>query len=348
MPSKSPSDYRPLSGSENPTVGEAVAFDVYVHLPRAGRYLRYICKGDVWEARKEEVIQKHSDPQLYREANDSPPDSDSLATDPEDNIPPISEEAPKPETPPEIQVFNDTVEKELEEIFRFVSNPTDVDAPKTIKAMEELSQKIIEVVAPDIEDLRSSIVNQSKYLMVMSDSAAITSVAVLIAMAHGFDSRKIFRDLSMAILLMDAPLADLPEEVVRKYYTDRSTLAPQEWEEMRRHPARAHEVISTRLKAIPDAVLQLVLNHHELYNSKGYPRQIRNETLPPITRSLSLAVDIFEIMKREHFRGKEIDILQALEELKESSTEAHLRRHNQKLIQSALKYLQEQSSPKSP
>lgn len=331
MISKSPSDYQVLAESEIPKIGDTLAFDIYVQLPRAGRFLRYVCEGDIWDERRSSVLQTHTDPTLYK----------SLVTP---SIAAASGSAPRAETPPEILVFKDTVDKELDDIFRFVNNPSEVDAPKTIKAMEDLSQKIIEVVAPEVENLRENILQQSKYLMVMSDSAAITSIAVLIAMAHGFDSRKIFRDLSMAILLMDAPLADLPEETVLKYYRDRKSLTSTEWEELRRHPARAHEVVSTRLKSVTDSVLQLILNHHELYNSKGYPRQLRNESLPPIVRSLALSVDLFEIMKREHLGGKEIDILQALEELRETTVEPHLRRHNQKLIQSSVQYIQSQSA----
>ena len=339
MSSRSPSDYQPLEDSESPKVGDTLAFDVYVQLPRAGRFLRYVCAGDIWDERRSNVILTHTNPTLYKSLHDA---FGSASINPQSLGTPPS--VPLAETPPEILVFKDTVDKELDDIFRFVNNPSEADAPQTIKAMEDLSKKIIEVVAPEVENLRENILQQSKYLMVMSDSAAITSIAVLVAMAHGFDSRKIFRDLSMAILLMDAPLANLPEETVLKYYRDRQSLATKEWEEIRRHPARAHEVVSTRLKTVTDSVLQLILNHHELYNSKGYPRQLRNEMLPPIVRSLAVSVDLFEIMKREHLAGKDIDILQALSELREPTIEPHLRRHNQKLIQSAVQYIQNQSA----
>jgi hypothetical protein len=344
MIAKHLSDYSAIEAHEMPKVGEPVSFDLYVNLPSAGRFIRYICAGDVWDLRKKEMLERHKDPALYKDLHGAmasslvDPDSlDTLVSDEDERIEPLVLPL---EAPPDIQVFNDTVQDELQAIFRFVGDPDAADPVQTIEAMENLSKKIIEVVAPDVEDLRGSILEQSKYLMVMNDSAAITSVSVLTAMAHGFDSRKVFRDLSMAILMMDAPLADINEETVMKYYRDRSSLSPEEWEEMRRHPAKAHEVISSRLKNVSDTVLQLVLNHHELYNGKGYPRQIRSEQLPPIVRSLSLAVEVFEVMKREHLAGREIDILGALNELRELDVEAHLRRHNQKLVQSAASFIQ--------
>ncbi|MEO5667563.1 MAG: HD domain-containing phosphohydrolase [Bdellovibrionota bacterium] len=324
MTSKSPADFRLLNDEEYPTVGQSVPSDIYIHLPRAERFVRYVCAGDVWDESRESVFRKHSNQKLFINIGGDIP------------VPPLSSQQT---APPEIQVFNDTVGKELDDLFRSVASASEENAAQTIAAMESLSQKIIEVVAPDVANLRENIIQQSKYIMVMTDAAAITSIAIMIAMAHGFDSRKIFRDLSMGILLMDAPLSELPEVVVIKYYQDRSTLTNLEWEEIRRHPAHAHELVSSKLKTVPTSVLQLILNHHELYNSKGYPRQIRNESLPPIVRSLCLAVDVFEVMKRENLNGREIDMLTALTELKEATIEPHLRRHNQKLVSQAIQYI---------
>ncbi len=330
MISQSPSDYQVLEDSDFPKIGDTLAFDIYVQLPRAGRFLRYVCAGDIWDERRKKILLTHTNPTLYK----------SLRAAPAAHI----NSAPRAETPKELLALNDKVEKELIEIFRVVNDPSGAEAPQTIQAMEDLSQKIIEVVAPEQENLRETMLQKSKYLMVMSDSAAITSIAILVALAHGFDSRRIFQDLSMAIILMDATVSTLPEETVLKYYRDPNSLTTGEWQEIRRHPAQAHEAVSTRIKSVSNSVLQLILNHHELYNSKGYPRQLRNETLPPIVRSLAVSVDLFEIMKREHLNGKDIDILQALSELREPTIEAHLRRHNQKLIQSAIQYIQTQSA----
>jgi len=339
MTSNSPADYQALAGAESPKVGESVSFDVYVHLPNSKKFIRYVCVGDLWDARKASIIAKHTDPTLYKSLHDALVDA---VIDPES----LGTQRPAipPAAPAEIQVFNDNVDRELKNIFKFVSSPEEGEVATTIKAMEDLSKKIIEVVAPDVENLRENILQQSKYLMVMTDAAAITSISVMVAMAHGFDSRKIFRDMSLAVLLMDAPFADLGEDTVVQYYKDRNQLTKEQWEAIRRHPARAHEVVSTRLKSIPDSVLQLILNHHELYNGKGYPRQIRNESLPATIRSLSLSVDVFEIMKREHYAGNEIDILTALDELQEKDIDPHLRRHNQKLVQSAISYVRNQSA----
>lgn len=318
------SGYSPLGEDDLPQIGTTLSFDIFIKLPNAGRYIRYACAGDVWDERQDTIVRTHSDPTLYRNET-------------------VGREATT-ETPSEIQVLNDTVGKDLKEIFHFLGSQDEEDIPRTIEAMEELSQKIIAVVAPDVENLKENILQQAKYIMVMTDAAAITSIATLIALSHGFDSRKIFRDLSMAILLMDGPLADISEDKIFAYYRDRSSIPGLEWEEIRRHPARAHEVVSSRLKSIPDTILQLILNHHELYNGQGYPRKLRNEGLPPIVRSLALSVDVFEIMKREHLNGQTLNLLDALEELRQPNVEAHLRRHNQKLVQQAVQYIRGEGS----
>lgn len=331
-------EYVILPKNELPEVGVQCLFDFYIHLPQSKRFIKYIRKGDPWEERKVEMLHQHTDPSLYRLVNESVDSSviepQTLSSDQESTIVPALIKAPE-----EIKIFKAEIDIDLKEIFVFLSDPTQKDAPKTLKAMEKLIDKVLQAVAPDVEDLRGTILQNSKYLMVMNDASAITSIAVLIAMSHGFNSKKIFRDLSTAILLMDTGLADLPKDLVLRYYMDRPSLSRDEMELIRAHPQKAYDAASKKLRNLPEPVLQLMLNHHENYNSTGYPRAIRNEQLPPVIRSLCLAVNVFEIMKRENLKGNEIDILQALGELKELDVEAHKRTHNQRLVSESFVYI---------
>jgi HD-GYP domain-containing protein (c-di-GMP phosphodiesterase class II) len=314
------------------------------------------------------MLSNHTDTQLYFKSSDAKDSQDSFkdafsdANDADaDDVDAIDEskfntgdtilnpeklasvENLKVEVPEDVRIFKAEVEKELKSIFVFLADPQAKDSDTTLKSMELLTDKVLKVVAPDVDDLRGSILKNSKYLMVMADSAAITSIAVLLAMAHGFDSKKIFRDLSTAILLMDTALAEVPEEMVLRYYRDRESLDQSELELIKAHPQKAFQAVSKKLKALPESVLQLILNHHENYNATGYPRGLRNEQLPPIIRSLNLAVNVFEIMKRETLKGNNgMDLLKALEELKELDVEAHKRKHNQNLVNKAIRYI---SSP---
>jgi response regulator RpfG family c-di-GMP phosphodiesterase len=332
-----------LEANEEPALGTEAPSDLYVHLPRADKYIRFVLKGERWESYKKDMLKTHSDTSLYKTMTEALGDS---LIDPQELTEKAPPEAPKiekifkaePPVPDEIRIFKDEVNAELSQIFKSMGAPPNPkEASKTLKSLEKLSTQIIETVAPDVEDLRENILKNSKYLLVMADSAAITSISVLIAMAHGFNSRKIYRDLSTAALLMDAPLADIEEEQVLDHY--KRLPSPPENPLIRNHPQKSYDSVSKKIKAIPEPVLQLILNHHELYNGKGYPRGIRNEQLPPVIRSLCLAVDVFEIMKQSKLRdNQDLDILGALEKLQEKDVEPHLRRHNQRLVHEAIEY----------
>jgi response regulator RpfG family c-di-GMP phosphodiesterase len=187
-----------------------------------------------------------------------------------------------------------------------------------------------------------------KYVLLMEDAAAITSIAVTTALAHGFDSKAIYRDLALASTLMDAPLADLSEETLKQYFVDPTALDPKRMEVIRQHPIVSAQAFSIRIKSFSPTVIQLILGHHELFNGKGFPKGTRSELLPSVVRSFSLAVDLFEIMKRAEYRGEDLELLAAAETLKQSETPSHLRRHNQKLVTSLIAFLKPTLEDRAP
>lgn len=343
--SSTKSQFQVLEEDLWPALGEEVKNDLYVCLPNSDRYVCFVCKNDVWDEHKLQMLKSHTDPQLYCAIKDLIEDSvidpNALSSSDEEvyNIKPVTTS----EAPEEVLIFKQKVDEDLKTIFTFLKDPNANDSTQTLKSMEQVTEKILEAVAPEIDDLKGAILANSKYLMVMADAAAITSIAVLIAMSHGFDSRKIFRDLSTAIMLMDLPLRDMNEASVHKYYLDPTSLNAEELRIIKQHPQKAYEFTSKKLKALPEPVLQLMLNHHENYNGTGYPKGLRNEQLPSIVRSMCLAVNVFEVMKREDLKGNQISLLQALEELRELNVEAHRRKHNQRLVSQSIEYVRSPS-----
>lgn len=326
----------PITEEQQPTLGDPLPQDLYVLLPKAGKYIRLAIAGNIWDESHTKMLSKHSDPQIYVKSDD-PTLSDSeinkiVVNEVKKEMNPI---------PDEVLKFNSDLAEDVQEIFRFMADPDDGDPAQTLSAMEMISDKVLDKVAPDVENLREVLLADAKYLHIMTDTAAITSLAIFVAMSHGFTSRKVFRDISLAVLLMDAPLAELDPGTVMKNYANSDDLSEEDKKKVREHPQVAHDTVQKHLPGIHGTIRQMVLNHHELYNGKGYPRGIRSETLPPINRSLALAVDLFEVMKREYLDGMEIDIPTALEVLKEDDVEAHLRRHNRKFVTDTFKFATE-------
>jgi HD-GYP domain-containing protein (c-di-GMP phosphodiesterase class II) len=310
----------------------ATRLDLFVYFPYSKKYLRFIAAGDVFDDHRKGLLARHVDTSVYVRKSAL----EMLSSDPDAAAEVLN---PKIEVPDEIHIFKEKVDAELKQIFRFLNDPAADASPKTLEAFEALSSQVIETVAPDVENLREILMSNSNYLMVMSDSAALTSISVLVAMAHGFNSRKIFRDLCVAVLLMDAGTSEFEVHEVDQFYKDPSALPPEVLQRFHQHPSKAAAATKNKMKNMTDPVIQLISGHHELYNGQGFPKKTRSENLPPLVRSLALSVDIFGVMKREKLRGFELPIEEAILELREAKIEPHLRRHNQRLLMSLMKFL---------
>jgi len=328
-------DQIPISANGNTLV------DVFVYFTHSEKFVKILAAGVPLNREKLESVKDHSDPNLYVRQG-ALKSAESMKNQPS-KLQSIKTELGQLGSRDRILDLNKKIREELKEILFFLrQDPQAVqaDSQMTLLKMESLAEDILEVVAPDIEDLRRFLVRNLKYVTLMEDAAALTSIAVTTVLAHGFDSRAIFRDLSLATTLMDAPLADLSDDIIIKYYLEPAALSNADQEIIKHHPITSAQAFSIRIKSFSPTVVHLILGHHELFNGRGYPKGTRSELLPAVVRSFALAVDIFETMKRAKLRGQEIDLVSAVKLLIEKDVPAHMRRHNQKLVSSLVSFLE--------
>ncbi len=308
--------------------------DVFVHMPSSDRYIRLICAGDEINQRKQELIKLHSDPTFYLIKSEAETPTDVLI---------IKGNAAKAEEEKAFVIKNPSLsretETELRQTFKTFLDPA-VPPETATQKIEAQAEKVLEAVAPDTQDLRAAMIKNMAYLRLMNESSAITSIAVLVALANGFDSKKSYKDLCYACLVMDASLAEFTNEELDEYYQLGPKVRPELWDRIRKHPTRSHDIAQSKLRSISDVGLQLILNHHELYNGKGYPRGVRSESLFPMVRVLALSVDIFEHMKRSEINGEQIDFIDAVMHFKEVGVEPHLKRHSKIVVEKTLNFFQ--------
>ena len=118
--------------------------------------------------------------------------------------------------------------------------------------------------------------------------------------------------LYYASIIHDAGAMDVPYEILSKS----SRLTPQEFNIIRKHPARSAELIKPVEFLKP--VLPIVLYHHEKYDGTGYPSGLRKEQIPLGARIMAV-VDAFEAMTVERPYKKRLTIDAAINELKSHS-----------------------------
>jgi HD-GYP domain-containing protein (c-di-GMP phosphodiesterase class II) len=324
--------YRPAYISE---IQSALAgkpqVDLYVFIPTADKYLVFVRKDQELSASKLENLRRLSSATLFVLRSESEvrgPESDAPASlaflDPDSSF---RNEVLGVET---AQVIQDSY-KELIKLDEKQGS----DIPARLISM---SDKILEALAPETEDLKQVLLKNLMNLNIMSHAAAISALALLTALSNDFSSRTALRQLCHACILMDAGLGDLEDGYLEQYYRDRSILPAHVVESIRLHPVRSQQLLS-KFPEVSDSTGQLILLHHELHNGKGYHRGIRTGNVLPLARVLAFGVDLYERIKGDRMNNGRKNLKVCLLEFKEAGIDPHLRRHSHTLVENVYKYL---------
>ena len=314
--------YKKINLIDIPTDSEGrVLQNLYAHIPRLNMYPLFVPKGEEITESKRATLNNSPDKSLYIR--------DDEAVDHND-LQKMTEE----------EVLGPEAEKQLKGIFAQLINPK-FSGAEVLKKVEALAEAILKVVAPEVVDLKTKLLKNTKYLHLMNDAAAITSLAVLFGYASGFTAQRVFRDLSTACLLMDISLVDLTEDEKSDFYLERNELVfnVDLSKKIHAHPLESCHLIRSKMPKMSESVLSLIQYHHELFNGKGFPRGIRSESLFPISKVLSLAVDVHWQLKKAELERRETSLINVLYQFKHEPVEQHMRRHARKLVDEVVSYV---------
>ncbi len=109
----------------------------------------------------------------------------------------------------------------------------------------------------------------------------VSILSMMLAKEMGF-TRPQSQNLGVGALLHDMGLADIPERIARS----RHELSTPE-----RNLRELHCEYGVRLGkqiGLPDAVLRIVAQHHELADGSGYPKRIKGDQIDPLARIVAL------------------------------------------------------------
>jgi len=95
------------------------------------------------------------------------------------------------------------------------------------------------------------------------------------------------------------------DEILRKP----GKLTPQEYEEIKRHPAKGRELLGP-MKSLAGA-LPAVYHHHERMDGSGYPDGIKGESVPLVARIVTVA-DIYDALTTDRPYRPALDHVRAL------------------------------------
>jgi len=140
-------------------------------------------------------------------------------------------------------------------------------------------------------------------------SNAIRTMALVKVLAETIGmEKKAGETLYYAAALHDIAIPGVDRPIIRRWLRDPEKLNKDEMKLVEQHPLQAAEI----LKSFPifNEAITLIKAHHEDWNGKGYPNQLKGETIPWEARLLRVALD---------FCSRHADPIQAMLEIEELS-----------------------------
>ncbi|MBN2097310.1 MAG: HD domain-containing protein [Candidatus Omnitrophica bacterium] len=172
-----------------------------------------------------------------------------------------------------------------------------------------LYKSLKEIYIHTISALASALEAKDHYSR--SHSENVTRYAVAIAEEMGLTASDI------EVIRQACQLHDLGKIGIHDYIlTKAGELSPEEWDEIKTHALRGAQILQPM--GFLDEVSQLVKQHHERFDGKGYPSSLKGQDIQLGARIMTVA-DSFDAMISERPYRKALSLQQAIGELKTNS-----------------------------
>jgi putative nucleotidyltransferase with HDIG domain len=142
-------------------------------------------------------------------------------------------------------------------------------------------------------------------------SERVADLAVQLGQRLGMSGDEM-EHLKWAALLHDVGKLGVSDDILTKP----GPLSVTEWEQMRRHPAYGHSIVSQ--DGFLSQVAEIVYCHHERFDGKGYPRGLAGDEIPLGARVFAVA-DAYDAMTSDRPYRPALSHSQAIEEIERNA-----------------------------
>lgn len=158
-------------------------------------------------------------------------------------------------------------------------------------------ETVISVVSsdPDVYKLLDTLSKHTDYLF--SHSIAVSLFSVMIAQKVDWKLPTNKFKVALGALLHDVGHRELDQTLLMR---PKRTWSSNEVRSYESHPTRSMELLS-RIKSIPNDVLQIAKEHHEDCASHGFPGKLSKSAIHPMTRLVTVANEFcMRVLKNPH------------------------------------------------
>ena len=162
-------------------------------------------------------------------------------------------------------------------------------------------------------DMMESILNTNLYTNIEKNSREIThsnrvsELCKFLGMAMELTYIDLYK-LEVGGLFHDIGKIAIQEQTLNRP----GPLSKEEWDEIMRHPEIGYKILCTSMEMTE--IAKYILYHHERYDGLGYPRGLKGEEIPLLSRIISV-VDSYDAMTNQRAYKETLDMDMAVEEL---------------------------------
>lgn len=176
---------------------------------------------------------------------------------------------------------------------------------KMVLSLNQSHQRMVETYDKTLEGWAKALELKDKETS--GHTLRVTELTVALARRLNLPEDQI-EHIRRGAMLHDIGKMGIPDQILLKP----GPLDEKEWKQMRDHPAYAHEM----LKDIPflEPALEIPYCHHERWDGKGYPRQLKGDQIPLPARLFAI-VDAWDALTSNRPYHQGLDDEKALQEI---------------------------------
>jgi HD-GYP domain-containing protein (c-di-GMP phosphodiesterase class II) len=182
--------------------------------------------------------------------------------------------------------------------------------------MDELEDKEKKVQELQLNLLKTMIVSLTELLEIHDEytknhNENVANISKMIAKAMNFSDEET-NQLYYAGLVHDIGKAVIPKEIINK----NGKLNEEEYAIIKQHPLYGHKALVK--SEVLNHISNIVLQHHERWDGKGYPNGIKGETIMYEARIIAI-VDAYDAMTSDRPYRKALSKEESINEIKENA-----------------------------
>lgn len=185
----------------------------------------------------------------------------------------------------------------------------------TIKTAEEFMYRRKLYESPStrdsiIQSVMTTLKGNGGYEMLHSDH--IDTLCDKVGIAFGLDQDDV-QKLRTACQYHDIGKIAIDPAILNK----EGPLTPEEWKIIKRHPETGYRLLS----AVPEfgELAEYILAHHERWDGKGYPKKLKGEAIPYLSRIIMVAGAYDAMISKRPYREKPLTQAEAAAELRKNA-----------------------------